>query len=128
MSAPQDVLEAVADTLGQVDGLRIHSYTPGSVAPPAAIVEIASITAPSTFGSFANYQIRVILLVQIGDNRSSQVRTQEFIDPTGAASSSVFAALLDHDPASSVRFEGPGLVPHGGQDYSGGIFTLDIHA
>ena len=127
MSAPQDVLEAVAVTLGQVDGLRTHSYTPGSVAPPAAIVEIASITAPSHLGSSADYQIRVILLVQLGDNRSSQVRTQELIDPIGTVASSVFAALLAHGTSGPVSFEGPGLVPHGGQDYSGGIFTFEVY-
>ena len=127
MSGPQDVLEAVATTLSQVAGISVHSTTPGTVAPPAAIVEIASITAPSTFGVTADYGVRVILLVQAGDNRSSQLRTQELIDPAGSVSSSVFAALLDHDPGGQVVFEGPGLVPHGGQEYSGGIFRLEVY-
>lgn len=128
MSSPQDVLEAVATSLAQVDGLRTHSTVPGSVAPPAAIVDIASITAPTSLGLSAEYRVRVTLLVQVGDQRNSQVRTLDLIDPLGTVTKSAFAALLDHAAASQVLFEGPGLVEHGGQQFSGGIFTVTIYA
>jgi hypothetical protein len=127
VSAPQDVLEALATSLEQVYGLNVYSYTPGSVSTPAAVCEIAGLTSPSHLGGGVDYTIRVLLLVQAGDQAYSQERTLELIDPSGSTSTSVLVALLDYDPATAVEFEGPSLVEFGGALYAGGIFTTEVY-
>jgi hypothetical protein len=126
MTTPQGVLDDVADSLDQVGGLRCHSKTPGQVTPPAAVCELDRIVSPSSFGTTATYRVRVVLMVQVGDQRNSQERTLGYIDPTGAVTDSAFAALLDYAPAQAVTFEGPGLVEYGGTQYAGGIFTVEV--
>lgn len=128
MSEPLDVLRAVAAKLEQVTGLRCHATAPGSVTTPAAVCELAGLTAPSTLSGTATYTIKVILLVQLGDQRNSQERTLELIDPAGTVATSALVALLDYSPASEVKFEGPGLLDYAGQQYHGGIFTVTVMA
>lgn len=127
MTTPAGAVAAVADALGDVQGLRVHETAPGSVATPAAVVELASILAPASLGSTADYRVRVLLLVQRGDQRNSQERTLALIDPTGVANTSAFAALLDEPTVGQVEFEGPGLIEYGGQQYAGGIFTAEVY-
>jgi hypothetical protein len=123
MSGPGDLLDSLADSLGQVTGLRAHDKTPGNVHPPAAVCEIAGVTAPSAHGGTADYVVKVMLLVQLGEQRQSQDRTFDLIDPGGTVSTSAFAALLSNQSVGQVEFEGPGVVEYGGQQYVGGIFT-----
>lgn len=126
MTTPAGAVTAVATALNDVTGLRVHETTPGAVQTPAAVVELAGITAPATFGNTADYRVRVLLLVQRGDQRNSQERTLALIDPTGSAGTSAFAALLDEPTVGQVEFEGPGTVSYGGQEYAGGIFTAEV--
>jgi hypothetical protein len=126
VSAPQEALEAVADAIGQVGDLNVYSYTPGAVRTPAAVCEIAAIDAPTALGGSVDYTIRVLLLVQRGDQQFSQEHSLDLADPTGDASTSVFAALLTLDAAGPVRYE-PGTVEHGGTQYAGGLFTFDLY-
>lgn len=126
MTTPAGAVAAVADALGDVQGLRVHETAPGSVATPAAVVELVGITAPASLGNTADYRVRVVLLVQRGDQRNSQERAYALIDPTGSASSSAFAALLTESTVGQVEFEGLSLIEFGGQQYVGGIFTAEV--
>lgn len=121
---PAGAIGAVATALAAVDGLRVHETVPGSVAAPAAVIEIAGISAPATFDGSVTYQMRVTLLIQRGDQRSSQETTYAFIDPTDP--DSVFGALLDVDEGGPVSFDGPGTIEYAGTSYAGGIFTLEL--
>jgi hypothetical protein len=127
MSQPGDILSAVSSALGSVTGLNCYPKNPGKAVVPAAVCEIAEITAPTTFGTSADYTVRVRLLVQLGEFKDSDDRTNTLIDPAGATSASVFAALLGHAPDSQVKFE-KGLVEYGNQQYAGGIFTFEVYA
>lgn len=127
MTTPAAAISAVATAANQVTGLRVHGTVPGSISPPAAVVELAGITAPASLGSTADYRVRVTLLSQRGDQRNSQERTLALIDPTGTAASSVFAALLTEATVGQVEFEGPGLIEFGGQQYVGGVFTAEVY-
>lgn len=124
--SPSEVIEAITEALAQVDGLRVPTTVPGQAQPPTAIAEIAGVTAPSALGGSADYQVRVTLLVQRGDQRDSQARTLALIDPDGTESTSVLAALLSVPEVGQVEFDGPGLVTWADQQYSGGIFTLTV--
>jgi hypothetical protein len=126
VSQPGDILTAVSGALDAVTGLNCYPKNPGSVVTPAAVVEIASITSPAVFGAGADYSVRVLLLVQRGEQSNSQTRTHTLIDPVGAASTSAFTALLAYAGAGQVEFDGPGLVEYGGHQYAGGIFTVAV--
>lgn len=123
---PTEVLGRVKTALDQVQDLRVHDHVPGSVSPPAAVVEINAITAPSMLGGGADYRVQVSLLVQRGDQRSSQDRTLLLVDPEGPVSRSVFAALLSVDEVGQVAMEGPGTIEWGGQQYAGAILTVTV--
>jgi hypothetical protein len=124
----QTVLDDLADALDQVTGLAAHSKHPENIKTPAAICELASITAPSTLGTVAEYTVRVILAVQVGDKRNSQERTLALIDPAGTVATSALVALLSDDPVRQVLFEGPGLIGYGDQQFHGGVFTVNVLA
>jgi hypothetical protein len=124
MTSPAAALEDVSAALDGVAGLR-PQVKAGKINTPCAIVELAGLSTPSQFGGSADYKIRVILLVQVGDYRNSLERVWEFIDPDGTTSTSAVAALLTVDALGSVSFDGPGLVEWGGAQYAGGIFTAD---
>lgn len=120
---------AVAAKLNQVTGLRTHSTDPGSVsALPAAVCEIATITAPSAMGGSADYAVRVFLLVQKGDVRNSQERTLALIDPSGTVSTSAFAALGDYRGTGQIVVEQAGIIDYGGTSFYGAVFTVEVYA
>jgi hypothetical protein len=123
---PLEALDGVADAVAAVTGMHTYSKTPGPIATPAALTELAGIVAPTDTGGTAVYSVKVVLLVQKGDQINSQERTLALLDPTGSTTASVFAALLDYDPVGQVSFDGPGLVEHSGQQYVGGIFTVTV--
>lgn len=123
---PDTAIQTVATALDQVSGLRAPTAMPGSATPPTVITEIAAIRAPESFDGSVAYVMRCTLLVARSDQRNSQERTWALIDPTGSVSTSAFAALLSISAAGSVVFEGPGTVEYGGQQYAGGIFTVEL--
>jgi hypothetical protein len=124
VTSPASVLASIETALDGVTGLRAQ-LRQGKATTPGAIVLLDGITAPSALGGSADYQIRVLLLVQLGEVRDSLERVLEFINPDGTTATSVLAALLSVSAVGQVTFEGPGLVPWGGQDYAGGIFTVE---
>jgi hypothetical protein len=125
MSEPKDILTAVATQLDLVTGLRPTTKA-GKPQVPAAIVELDGITAPGEFGGSADYQVRVVLLVALGEFRASIDKILELADPDGTTSTSAFAALLGYGPAGPIRFD-MGDVEHSGQTYGGGIFTFPVY-
>ena len=120
-------LEDIATAVDQVANLRVQTKY-GKANPACAVVELDRVTAPATHSGGANYLVRVLLLVQIGDFRNSLDRIYAFADPAGTVSTSVLTALLSYANAGEVSFDGPGLVEYGGQTYGGGVFTVEVFA
>jgi hypothetical protein len=122
----QTDLDAIATAVDQVTGLRVQTKQ-GNAHPPAAVIELDSVTAPSSLGGLADYRVRVLLLVQIGDFRQCLERINTYADPSGTVSTSAFVALLSYAGAVSVSFEA-GNVEYGGKTYGGGAFTVEVFA
>lgn len=127
MSQPQDIIEAVGTALDVVTGLRVQTKA-GKAHVPGVVVELDRINAPVTTDGAVDYAVRVLLLVQMGEFRNSLERIWDYADPAGSTSTSVFAALLSYGPSGDVVFDGPGLVEYGGQQYGGGVFTVEVFA
>lgn len=120
-------LTAVAAAVDTVTGLRVQTDS-GKANTPAAVVELAGIRSPVATGGITLLQVRIRLLVQVGEFRNCLERIHAFVDPAGTTATSVYAALLDYAPAGDIAFEGPGLVEYGGQTYGGGVFTCEVYA
>lgn len=128
MSQPGDIRQAAADALAQVTGLRAHAKPPGSVAPPAALVQHQRIFANVVLGSGANYSLRIVLLVQLGEYRASQEKVETLIDPSGTVYTSAVVALLSDSRFGDITIEDFGDIDYGGQVYAGAILLVDAIA
>jgi hypothetical protein len=118
-------IDSIRTSVDQVNGLRAPT-TAGKVTPPAAVVELDGITTPSVMGGTFDGQIRVLLLVQVGDFRNVTDRILTLVEPEGTVTDSVVVALLSNDQVGQVSFEGPGLLDYGGQTYGGGVLTCSV--
>jgi hypothetical protein len=123
VTTPAATLTAISTALDGVTGLR-PQVKAGKANTPAAIVEMLGLTYPSALGGTVDYQMRVRLLVQLGDFRNSLERVWEFVDPDGSTSTSVLVALQSVDSLGPVVFEA-GDVEWDGQTYAGGVFTFE---
>ena len=128
MSQPGDIRQAAATALEQVSGLRAYAKPPGAVVPPAALVQHTRIVGPVTLSSAVDYQLRVVVLVQLGEFRNSQDRVEDLIDPTGTVSTSAVAALLSSSTFGQVVIEDFGDIEYGGAVYAGAILNVDAFA
>ncbi len=125
MSQPGDIREAAATALGTVAGLRAYAKPPGNVAPPVALVQHNRITTGVVLGGGADYQLRVVLLVQLGEFRNAQERVEDLIDPAGTAVSSAVVALLADTRFGQVIIDDFGELDYGGTTYAGAILNVD---
>ena len=128
MSQPSDIREAAATALDQVTGLRAHAAPPGNVAPPAALVQHQRIFANVTLGAGANYNLRVVLLVQLGEFRASQDKVETLIDPAGTVTTSAVVALLSDSRFGDIVIEDFGDIEYGGKVYAGAILIVEAFA
>lgn len=120
-------LAAIETAAKQVTGLRV-THAASQVNTPQAIVEVERIIAPGSLDNNADYRIRVLLLVQLGDFRDSLDRILALVEPNGAVASSLMAALLSLGSSTGdVMFEGPGLVEYRDQVFGGGVFTFEVY-
>jgi hypothetical protein len=125
MTSPAATLTAISTALDGVTGLR-PQVKAGKANTPAAIVEMLGLTYPSALGGSVDYQMRVRLLVQLGEFRNSLERVWEFVDPDGTTATSALVALQSVAAVGDVRFEA-GDVEWDGQSYAGGVFEFTAY-
>lgn len=124
MSQPGDIRQTAATALDQVTGLRVHAKPPGSISPPAALVQHGRITTGITLGAGTDYQLRIVLLAQLGEYRNVQERVETLIDPAGPVTTSAVAALLSDDTFGQIEVEDFGDLDYGGTTYAGAILNV----
>lgn len=125
-----DVMQAVADRLDTVQGLRVFAYPPDALHPPAAVV-----TYPETYTFDATYgrgmdQISLPLVVVVGrvSDRASRDVIGAYVDGSGTQSvkqvveSGTYTAF-DTVRVADVVFD---MISIGGTVYLAATFTLDI--
>lgn len=126
-----NVRSELGTALGSVSGLRVFSYTPSTVEPPAAIVGQGSVTYDATFAGSMTSDFGVLVIVARADDRNANSRLNDYLTPTGSGSIKV---ALEADQtvggeASYVTVTGadaPGEVEYGGTQYLAVQFDVEV--
>lgn len=125
------VMQAVADRLKTITGLRVYAYPPDTVQSPAVVV-----TYPGTYTYDATYgrgmdrieDLGVVALVGNVSDRASRDKIAQWANGSGATSlkavleSGTYTAF-DTIRVTRVEFD---IVSVAGVEYLAATFTLDI--
>jgi hypothetical protein len=123
-------MDAIANRLDSIDGLRVFAYPPDSVVPPAAIVTYPDdITYDATYArGMDRMTVPVVVAVGRVTDRSTRDRLGAYVDSAGAQSikavieSGTYSAF-DTVRVMSAEFD---VYTIAGTDYMAAIFDLDI--
>lgn len=125
-----DVMQAVADRLDTIDGLRCFGYPPGTVSPPAAVVSYPdTYTYDETYGrGMDRLKLPVVVVVGKVSDRSARNQLGAYVDGSGTSSVKVVLESSTYTAFDSVRVESVefDMVSIAGVDYMAALFTLDI--
>lgn len=126
----QDIIDSLAERLRTINGLNVYAYVPGTLAPPAAVLQLPrTIDFDLVYGRGADtYLFPVMVLVGAVDAQASYENLARFLDASGPAS---IKAALDGDLGGAgdvevKRATGVGSYSVGGVDYAGATFELEV--
>jgi hypothetical protein len=124
------VMQAVADRIDTISGLRCFAYPPGTVTPPAAVVSYPeAYDFDATYGrGMDRMSLPVVVAVGRPTDRSTRDLLAAYCAGTGASSIKAVVESGTYSAFHTVRVESIefDVVPLGGTDYMAAIFTLDI--
>lgn len=127
-------LSGLGTQLATVSGLRVYSFVPEQINPPAAVVALGAGTYDDDFDGACTFDATVLVLVsEAQGNQRAQAAFQTYVDPTG--SSSIVAAINASPTLSgsvnSVRvlgWDAPQSFDIGGIAYAGVEVNLEMIA
>lgn len=116
--------------LATISGLRVEDYVPGSVAAPAALIQLDGVTYRRAHqNGLHEYDFTVRVLVASTYDRTSQAALDAYMDPSHA--NSVQAAIESDrtlggaaDDCLVVSVGSVGLFGHGNVEYLGAEFDV----
>lgn len=92
MSTISQIRTALQTRLATISGLDVYDTVPGTINPPAAIVQRRSGPHPDTLGaSRVSYTMQVTVLLGLADDQAAQNALDGYLSPTGA--DSILAAV-----------------------------------
>ncbi len=126
------IMQALADRLDTIDGLRAYGFPVESVSPPAAIV-----SWPSTYTFDATYgrghdDLELFVVVVVGrprDNKATLDRLVGYLEGAGASSvKAVLEAKPYPDPVELLRVRGVeiDIMTMAGAEYVTAVFDVQI--
>lgn len=127
-----EVMQAIADRLATLGGWNVFSWPPGSLSPPAAVVNYPDeVVFDDTYGrGFDLMWVPLIIVVGKATARTTPIRLGQYVDSAGARS---VKQLLegedwDHPAFDSLRVERAvfDAVTIGGVEYMAALFDLEI--
>jgi hypothetical protein len=125
-----DVMQAIADRLDTIDGLRCFGYPQPAVTPPAAIVSYPEKIAFDQTYVRGKDRITLPLVVVVGKAHDRSTRDRVGVYCDGSGTSSVKAVLesgtytaFDEVVVTDAEFD---VVDIAGTDYLAALFNLDI--
>jgi len=127
---PADVMQAIADQLNTIAGLRCFAWPPGTVTPPAAVVGYPErCTFDETYGRGMDL-LTVPVVVIVGPPYQRQARAAFSAYTAGSGASSVKAVLESgtYTAFDAVRVASwdQDVYRLAGVDYLAAIFELQI--
>lgn len=123
------VMQAVADRLGTIAGLRAYPYPADSIAIPAAVVGYPEITFDMTYRrGLDRMKLPVWLVVSDVSDRAARDALALFVSGSGTTSVKAVLESGAYAAFGTVRVEGavPGTVTIAAVDYDAYRFDLDI--
>lgn len=125
-----DVMQALADRLDTIAGLRVHGHPPDKVTPPAAIVTYPdTYTYDETYGrGMDRIELPVVVVVGKVSARSSRDDLARFVDGSGVASVKAVLESGTYTAFDTVRVTQAvfDIVTIAGVDYLAATLTVDI--
>lgn len=124
-SSISDLRQGLADALRTIPGLRVFELLPDNPNPPGVAISLDRVMYDSVFARGADeYEFTLHLFAARSDDRSAQVRLEEYIAGSGAYS---VKAAVEADPsltgsAHTVRVSEARNV--GSQDRADGLSLL----
>lgn len=129
------VMAGVAARLETIPGLRVASYTPDQINPPAALISVPEVTdyTAAMRGATVLLDVTVAVLVSAANDRAGQLALADYADPAGP--SSVAAAIWADRTLGGVvndchvtTFRSYGLTEVGQVAMYGGEFVIRVIA
>jgi hypothetical protein len=126
-----NVMQAVADRLGTIAGLRVYAYPPDVVQPPAAIVTYpGTLTFDETYGRGMDRieDLGVVLLVGKVSDRASRDLITKWVKGSGAFSVKAVLESGTYTAFDTIRvvkaeFD---IITVAGVEHLAATLTLDI--
>jgi hypothetical protein len=126
-----NVMQAVADRLGTIAGLRVYAYPPDVVQPPAAIVTYpGTLTFDATYGRGVDRieDLGVVLLVGKVSDRASRDLITKWVKGSGATSVKAVLESGTYTAFDTIRvvkaeFD---IITVAGVEHLAATLTLDI--
>lgn len=125
------VMQAVADRLDTITGLRVYAYPPDTVQPPAAVV-----TYPGTYTYDATYgrgmdrieDLGVVVLVGNVSDRASRDKIAQWANGSGATSIKAVLESGTYSAFDTIRVTRAvfDIISVAGVEHLAATFTLDI--
>lgn len=125
-----DVMQALADRLDTIAGLRVYAHPPEAINPPAAVVSYPdSIDYDQTYGrGMDRMQVPVVVLVKKLSARVARDDLTRFVDGTGPASVKAVLESGTYTAFHTIRVSTAtvDVVEVAGIDYLAVTFMADI--
>jgi hypothetical protein len=130
-----DLRQGLAEALRAIPSLRVYELLPDNPNPPGVAISLDRVVYDSVFARGCDeYEFTVHLFVARGDDRSAQVRIEDYVAGSGPSS---IKAAIEADPtlggvAQTVRVSEARNI--GTQDRADGTslmivdFTVTIHS
>jgi hypothetical protein len=134
-SSMSDLRQGLAEALRAIPSLRVYELLPDNPNPPGVAISLDRVVYDSVFARGCDeYEFTVHLFVARGDDRSAQVRIEDYVAGSGPSS---IKAAIEADPtlggvAQTVRVSEARNI--GTQDRADGTslmivdFTVTIHS
>jgi hypothetical protein len=134
-SPMSDLRQGLAEALRTIPSLRVYELLPDNPNPPGVAISLDRVVYDSVFARGCDeYEFTVHLFVARGDDRSAQVRIEDYVAGSGPSS---IKAAIENDPtlggvAQTVRVSEARNI--GTQDRADGTslmivdFTVTIHS
>lgn len=126
-----DVMDAVANRLDTIAGLRVVAYPDGQVNPPCAVVAMPSdISFDATYARGSDrLTLPVVVLVSGTVPRMARDAMAAYCDGSGSSSIKAVVESGSYTAFDSVRVTGIQFdaYTYGGVEYPAAIFDLDIY-
>jgi len=119
MASISSIRAALSSAIASVSGVNCYPEAPGSIEPPAAVIENDTGGDLATLSSVTQYRFRLVILVSLGPGHvAAQQQLDGFLAATG--SGSILAAIgSDTTLSGTCSTSETGTYTYNAQEYGG---------